>query len=228
MKTRPAVAIVLFALLSVAPSTGLHAWQAPVHDFAKWEKEIAAMEAGDREHPQAKGGIVFVGSSGIRLWKTLAEDFAGYNVINRGFGGSELMDSSYFADRLIFPHEPKQVFIRAGGNDINAGRLPREVAADFAEFVRLIHGRLPNAEILFIGWNPSPARWGQTDKLLELNRLVREMALEMPRVGYIDAASFVMGPDGLPRRELFVEDALHFSPEGYKLFAERIRPYLKK
>jgi lysophospholipase L1-like esterase len=227
MKTRSVVALILLGLLSAAPSR-LLAWQAPVHDHARWEKDIAAMEAADRDAPPAKGGIVFIGSSTIRLWKTLAQDYPGRNVINRGFGGTELIDSTYFADRLVFPHEPKQVIIRAGGNDISNGRLPREVAADFGEFVRLIHSKLPKAEILFIGWNPSIARWGQTDKLVEMNRLVREMALEMPHVAYIDAVSFVIGPDGLPRPELFVKDGLHFSPEGYKLLAEIVRPYLRK
>ena len=90
------------------------------------------------------------------LWKTLADDFPDHKVINRGFGGTEIVDSTHFADRLIFPHEPKQIFLRAGGNDIHAGRLPREVAADFAEFVRVVHARLPKAEILFIGLSPAP------------------------------------------------------------------------
>jgi len=228
VKTRPVVALVLFGLLGAVAPSKLLAWQAPTHDYARWEKEIAAMEATDRDHPPAKGGIVFVGSSTIRLWKTLAEDYPDRDVINRGFGGSEVTDSTYFADRLVFPHEPKQIVFRAGGNDINAGRLPREVAADFAEFVALIRTRLPRTEILFIGWNPSIARWGQTDKLREMNRLVREAALEMPHVGYIDAVDFVLGENGLPRPELFAPDGLHFSPEGYKLLAEIVRPYLRK
>lgn len=228
MKTRPVVAIVLFGLLSVAAPASLRAWQAPAHDYARWEKEIAALEAAIKDQPPAKGGIVFVGSSTIRRWETLAADYPGFNVINRGFGGSEVTDSTYYADRLVFPHEPKQIVFRAGGNDVVAGRLPREVAADFAEFVALIRTRLPKAEILFIGWNPSIARWGQTDKLREMNRLVREAALEMPHVGYVDAVDFVLGDDGLPRAELFAPDGLHFSPEGYKLLAEIVRPYLRK
>jgi lysophospholipase L1-like esterase len=34
--------------------------------------------------------------------------------------------------------------------------------------------------------------------------------------------------DGRARRELFVKDRLHFSPEGYKMLAERVRPFLAK
>src|SRR6185312_15389679 len=115
---------------------------APPHNFARWEKEIAAYEAADRVNPPPKGGALFVGSSTIRLWKTLAQDFPNHQVINRGVGGSEIVDATYFADRIIFPYEPRQIFLRAGGNDIHAGRLPKEVAADFADFVRVVHDRL--------------------------------------------------------------------------------------
>ena len=192
-------------------------------DYSKWEKEVAAY---DRQSPPPKGGILFIGSSTIRLWKTLADDFPDHKVINRGFGGTEIVDATHFADRLIFPHEPKQIFLRAGGNDIHAGRVPGEVAADFAEFVRVVHARLPRTEILYIAVSPAPARWGETDKYRELNRLIRAMALGMPRVGFVDAFDVSLTPDGRARSDLFVKDRLHFAPEGYKLLAERVRPFL--
>ncbi|QEH34537.1 hypothetical protein OJF2_30770 [Aquisphaera giovannonii] len=100
------------------------------------------------------------------------------------------------------------------------------VAGDFADFVRVIRSRLPKTEIVFIGSSPAPVRWGQADKNRELNRLVREMALSMPRVTFVDAFDVPLGPDGQARPELFVEDRLHFSPEGYRLLADRVRPFL--
>jgi lysophospholipase L1-like esterase len=200
---------------------------AAARDYSKWEKEIAAYEESDRKAPPPKGGIVFIGSSTIRRWTTLAEDFPEHKVVNRGFGGSEIVDATHFADRLIFPHEPKQIFLRSGGNDIHAGRLPDEVARDFLEFVRVVHARLPQTEILFIGLCPAPARWGEGDKNRELNRLVRAYALGLPRVGYVDAADISLAPDGRAVPELFVKDRLHLSPEGYKLLADRVRPFLQ-
>src|SRR5690242_14919813 len=74
--------------------------EAPADPFAKWAKEIAAFEEKDRQNPPPKGGIVFVGSSSIRKWTTLAEDFPHHQVLNRGFGGSQLIDSVHFADRI--------------------------------------------------------------------------------------------------------------------------------
>ena len=225
---RLATTSLALSLLAAIPSARaqLASPYAEARDYAVWEKEIAAYEAADRRSPPPKGGALFIGSSTIRLWTTLAGDFPEHKVINRGFGGSEIVDSTHFADRLIFPHEPRQVFLRAGGNDIHAGRTPKEVARDFAEFVRVVHARLPRAEILFIGLSPAPARWGEADKGRELNRLIRGMALEIPRVGFVDAGDISLSPAGAARPELFVEDRLHFSPEGYKLLAERVRPFL--
>jgi lysophospholipase L1-like esterase len=199
---------------------------AATRDYTRFEKEVAAYEAADRQRPPLKGGILFIASSTIKLSRTLAADFPDHRVINRGFGGTEIVDSTHFADRLIFPHEPKQIFLRAGGNDIHAGRLPTEVAADFAEFVRVVHARLPKTEILYIGLSPAPARWGEADKNRELNRLIRELALDMPRVGFVDAYDISLAPDGHARPELFMKDRLHFAADGYKLLADRVRPFL--
>src|SRR5436190_536043 len=105
------------------------------HNFAKWEKEISAYEQADHTNPPPKGAIVFIGSSTIRRWNTLAVDFPDQPVINRGFGGSEIIDSTHFADRIIFPYQPRAVFLRAGGNDIHAGKTAGEVFSDFKDFV---------------------------------------------------------------------------------------------
>jgi lysophospholipase L1-like esterase len=196
------------------------------HNFARWEKEIAAYEASDRTNPPPKGAALFIGSSTIRLWKTLATDFPDHKVINRGFGGSEIVDATHFANRIIFPYEPKQVFLRAGGNDIHGGRLPEEVAADFVNFVFTVHERLPNTEIIYIAVNPAPARWGENDKYRALNKTIREQAVHMPHVSFVDAYDISLTPDGRGRPGLFVADRLHFNAHGYKLLAETVRPYL--
>lgn len=193
---------------------------------SRWEAAIAAYEAADRAHPPAKGGALFIGSSTIRLWETLAEDFPDHQVINRGFGGSQIADATHFADRIVFPYEPKQIFLRAGGNDIHAGKLPAEVAADFVEFVRTVHARLPNTEILYIAANPAPLRWGENDKYRALNQRIRELAVGLPRVGYVDSYDVSLTPEGQARHELFRADKLHFNADGYKALVERVRPYL--
>jgi lysophospholipase L1-like esterase len=208
-----------------APETTARPARIP-HNFERWEKEIAAFEAADRANPPAKGGVLFIGSSTIRLWKSLAQDFPDHKVLNRGFGGSEIADATHFADRIIFPYEPRQIFLRAGGNDIHVGRLPEEVSADFVEFVRTVHARLPKTEIVFISVSPAPARWGQKDKNLRLNEMIRSSSLHLPHVAYVETYDMTLTADGHARPELFVADKLHFNADGYKLLADRVRPYL--
>ena len=194
--------------------------------FANWEKEIAAFEEADRTSPPKKGGILFIGSSTIRLWKTLAEDFPGHRVINRGFGGSQIVDATHFAPRIVFPYEPRVIFLRSGGNDIHAGKSPEQVFADYKDFVKAVHGKLPQTEIIYIGLNPTIARINEVDKGNQLSALIMEYAAKNPKLKFIDCADMTPGSDGKPRAELFVADGLHFNAVGYKLLAERVRPFL--
>jgi len=89
------------------------------HNFAKWEKDVAAFEKMDAQSPPPKNAVLFVGASSIVRWKTLAADFTGTTVLNRAFGGNEIIDSTHFADRMIFPYQPRMILLRAGGNDIH-------------------------------------------------------------------------------------------------------------
>jgi lysophospholipase L1-like esterase len=197
------------------------------HDFGKWEKEISAYEASDKTNPPPKGALLFIGSSTVRLWKTLPQDFPNAKVINRGFGGSQIVDSTHFAERIIFPYKPSRIFFRAGGNDLAAGKSAEEVFGDFKDFVAKVRGKLPETEILFIGWNPTIARWYQVEKEKALNALVKEYVQSNERLKYIDTFSLPLGADGKPRAELFMPDKLHFNADGYKLLAERVRPFVQ-
>jgi lysophospholipase L1-like esterase len=192
----------------------------------RWEKDIAAYEAQDKTNPPPKGGIVFIGSSTIRRWTSLPQDYPDHKVINRGFGGSQIADAAHFADRIVIPYAPRAVFLRAGGNDLNAGKSVDQVFNDFKDFVAKIHAKLPETDIYYISLSPSIARWQQADKEKALNAMVQSYIASKPHLKYIETYDMVLGADGQPRPELFVEDKLHFNAEGNKLLAERIRPHL--
>ena len=186
------------------------------------------MEAQDKINPPPKGEILFIGSSTVKRWTTLAQDFPQHKVINRGFGGTQIVDATHFADRLIFPHEPKLIFLRAGGNDLNAGKSAEQVFADYQEFVAKIQARLPKTEIVFISLSPSIKRWAQADKEKALNGMVQKFIAGKPGLKYLETNDLVLGKDGMPREELFVADKLHFNAEGYKLMTARVKPALPK
>lgn len=219
---------VMFAALLLILSAGLSRGQEKPHDFSGWEKGISAFETMDRTNPPPKNAVLFIGSSTIRGWTTLAADFPGQSVINRGFGGSQIVDATHFAGRIIFPYAPRKIFFRSGGNDLWAGKPPEEVFSDFKEFVSVVQAGLPETEIFYISLSPSPARWKQADKEKALNAMVEEFARQTPRVKYIETFPMVLSAQGIPRPELFSKDSLHFNAAGYELLKEKVKPYLSE
>lgn len=191
-----------------------------------YQKEIGAFVAGDQTNPPPKGAILFIGSSSIRLWKTLAQDFPEYPVINRGFGGSQIIDSVRFADQIVIPYEPRLIVLYAGGNDLNAGKSPEQVFADFKAFVAKVHAALPATRIACISIAPTPARWPQVDKAREVNRLIDAYCRDHSKLAFINVFGPMLGEDGQPRPELFGPDCLHLNAQGYALWTALVRPYL--
>ena len=193
----------------------------------KWENDIAAFEAKDKASPPPQNEIVFVGSSTIRMWKT-AESFPDLKVINRGFGGSEIADSVKYADRIILPYKPRIVVVFAGGNDINAGKTPEQVAGDFKALVAKIHGALPRTKVYYLTLFPNVKRLAQNEKCAKVNELIQAYIKSDERLGYVDTASKMRASDGGPRPELLRGDGLHMNDDGYKIWNEIVGAVLRK
>jgi lysophospholipase L1-like esterase len=194
--------------------------------FARWEKAIAAFEKADRANPPPKGAVLFVGASTLVLWKALPRDFPDQKIINRAFGGSEITDTTHFAERIIFPYEPRLILLRAGSNDIHNGKAPEQVVEDFKAFFKKVREKLPETEIVFMSLNAIPSRLAEKDKDDAANKLIRSAIQQMPRVRFLDISDMVLTSDGKIRAELFGSDRLHFNEAGYKLLAERVRAIL--
>ncbi|MEA2707464.1 MAG: hypothetical protein QOF78_65, partial [Phycisphaerales bacterium] len=120
-------------------------------------------------------------------------------------------------------HAPKMVLLRAGGNDIHAGKSAEQVFREYQDFVKTVHAKLPETDIVFISLSPAPARWTERDENKKLNSLVEAYSKTEPHVKYADTYDMTLTADGQARAELFIADKLHFNPEGYKLLAERVR-----
>jgi lysophospholipase L1-like esterase len=217
------VALVWWIILAFCP--GLWAREMPA---SKWEKDIAAFEAADKTNPPPSGATLFIGSSSIRMWKTLAVDFPGHQVINRGFGGSEIADSVEFADRIVLPYAPKRILMYAGGNDINAGKTPEQVLADFKAFVAKVHRKLPETRVSFISIAPNPARWAQIEKVKAANKRIEAYTRSNPKLSFINVFPHMLGPDGKPLPDIYLPDKLHMNAKGYAIWTSIIGPLLKE
>jgi lysophospholipase L1-like esterase len=220
------LAAALLALVVFAPFVP-KTWAADKpHNFSKWESAIAAFETADQAQPPPKGAIVFIGSSSIVKWKTLAEDFPHHRVVNRGFGGSEIIDSVHFADRILIPYAPRLVVLYAGGNDINAGKTPDQVFADFQAFAELLRRKLPDTDLDYISIAGNPARWAQVERVKAANAKIEAFMDGKPHLKFINVFPQMLGADGQPIPEIFGPDKLHMSPAGYKLWTKILLPFL--
>lgn len=193
----------------------------------RWQSAIAAFEAADKANPPPPGAILFIGSSTIVRWKTLAQDFPEHPVINRGFGGSQIADSVFYADRIVIPYRPRLIVLRAGGNDIHVGKTPQQVAADFKAFVDKVRAKLPEVRIAYLTINASPSRWANVEREKQANQLIKEYIAAGKNLDYIDTFDATLGADGKPREDLFVQDRLHFNDAGYRVLAAIARKHLK-
>ncbi len=216
--------LVLLALLVAATGAGILYLRLPAAEL--WEPAIAAFEAQDRQHPPAPGQVVFIGSSSIRFWDTLAADMAPVPVINRGFGGAQLSDLRYYADRVILPYHPRAVVVGAGENDLGFWwAWPGLVVDRFQALVKQLRQRDPKLPILFLSIKPSPHFANRLERQREANQRLKAYCEATPGLQFIDVASSMQDAGGRPRLELY-RDGLHLNVAGYAVWRERVRPPL--
>lgn len=196
------------------------------NDHARWEPDIQAFEAADKASPPPEHAVLFVGSSSIRMWTSLATDFPTYRTINRGFGGSDMDDATAFADRIVKPYRPVAIVVYAGDNDLEGGDSPVTVRDDFAAFVAKVRKDEPEVPIAFISIKPSVARANLLAQVAEANRLIRDWSMHQKGVAFLDVAPAMLDKNGQPRPDLFIEDGLHMNPKGYALWVAQVRPWL--
>ena len=200
---------------------------AQIHEPDVYADDIKAFQESDRINPPAPGGILFLGSSSIRGWD-LEKFFPGMKALNRGYGGSYISDSIYYADRILIPYKPRSVVFYAGDNDLAAGKNPDQVFSDYQEMASIISDSLPGTDFIFVAIKPSIARFSLIDSIREVNKQVKEYCQNNPRLLFLDIDTPMLGEDGKPNPDLFKEDGLHMNDSGYVIWSDMLRPMLKK
>ena len=197
------VALAMVAIVAFFP-TGVPAQEKS--PAGRWEKAIEVFERQDSQKPPPKDAVLFVGSSSIRFWD-LKKSFPDLEVINRGFGGSELADSAFYAPRIAVKYHPRMVVLYAGDNDIGAGKIPEHVFADFKDFVRAVHTPLPRTKIVYLSIKPSISRWKLVDRMRKANLLIEEYCKQGNGLLYLDVATALLGATENPGRSCSGETA---------------------
>ncbi|WP_338874796.1 GDSL-type esterase/lipase family protein [Spirosoma sp. SC4-14] len=188
-----------------------------------YEDEVRQLEAKLKAIPPTPNRVVFYGSSSIRLWSTLDQDFPQTNPLNLGFGGSTLAACAWFFERLLMPTSPKAIVFYAGDNDLGDGRHPEEVYLFFRAFAGKMSQYLPDIPVAYLSIKISPARWNIKDNIRFTNKLIADEVSKLPEFRTIDMTTPLLGADGRPRRECFESDGLHLSPLGYQAWQRVLR-----
>ncbi|MEM8945997.1 MAG: GDSL-type esterase/lipase family protein [Planctomycetota bacterium] len=226
MKILLCLAMILAASTSELSAFDLEPFRAS--SIKKWSQEIAALEAKDQRESHPDDSILFVGSSSIRLWDTIAVDMAPYHAIQRGYGGARWTDVAIFADRLITPHKFRAVVFFVA-NDITGGkddRTPQAVADLFAHVHSRARAHNPTAPIFYVAVTPTARRIDVWPQIRNGNDHVNQFCENKTDTYFIGTESIYLDGTGQPRTEFFVDDRLHLNREGYHRWSAAIKSHL--
>jgi lysophospholipase L1-like esterase len=208
----------ILILLSIPPAYAA--------DLARHEGSVKTYEAADKVSFPPAGEIVVIGSSTITNWGTIKADLSPLTIIPRGFGGSTIDEVDYYLDRMVLAYAPRTVVIYEGDNELAEGQTPQYVAGRFGDVAKRIHASLPLARVYVISVKPSPSRSRLWESSKQLNLLLETWTRSDSRLAYIEAASALLGADGMPIASYYAEDRLHLSPTGYQAWTKAVRPQL--
>lgn len=201
--------------------------QASAQDPLRFTEEVKRIqEKNPAENHQ--GAVVFTGSSSIRMWEDLTEDFPNRHIVNTGFGGSHATDLIYFIDELVLNYAPSQVFIYEGDNDIAGKKTTAEILQVMDQIVTRIQNEFPNTEVVLISAKPSISRWNLASEYESLNKALKDYAKSKKNVGFADVWKPMLGKDGKPLADIFIQDNLHMNRKGYDIWKKVIAKHIKK
>ena len=225
------VALLLLSAYSATGCNESHAARAADEPSPeRWEEEIRRLERHPQATPSVAGGVLFVGSSSVRMWDSLPDDMSPLRVVRRGFGGARTADVLHYAKRLVLPHRPRAIVYYAGDNDLaDPGKHanPQTVRDNFRNFVETIRDAGQSPDIYFVSIKPSPTRMPHWAAMARANKLVERYASSEPGVTYIDVANRMLDSRGQPRAELYGQDGVHLSAHGYALWSSILKPVLE-
>jgi lysophospholipase L1-like esterase len=194
-------------------------------DPTRFQNEVDSIVALNQSVDRANL-ILFTGSSSIRMWDKMKTAFPNYNVVNLGFGGSEMSDLLFYVDKLIISFAPKTVFIYEGDNDINFGRTTKDILSTADSILHRIRSKLPDTEIIFISPKPSLARWNLKEKYVTFNKQLEAWTHQKKRVRFADVWSPMLDSKGMVRKDIFIADGLHLNEKGYSIWTSALAKYL--
>ena len=196
-------------------------------DPARFQTEIDSLKNLVIERKPGVKTILFTGSSSIRMWNNIQEYFPNKVIINTGFGGSHMSDLLFYLEDIVIKYQPDQIFIYEGDNDVASGKKPAGIMKDTRKLVHQLNISLPSVPVVMISPKPSLARWELRESYNRLNDRFEKYAARHDQVDFINIWPVMLNQEGVPGKELFIEDGLHMSKAGYDIWANEIKKIIK-
>lgn len=192
--------------------------------------EIENFEALDAAEVYPDDAILFIGSSSIRLWKTLEADMQPYPVIQRGYGGAHFRDLVFFTDRILADHKPSMVVCFVA-NDISGSSqdgTPKEILGLFKLFVTQVREKHPQIPLLQIAITPTKSRWKYWNEINQVNALIQAYCNKTENLYFINTVPTFLTANSEPKPEWFIQDQLHLNTKGYEVWSNLIKDEIKR
>lgn len=191
-------------------------------------REFAQFKREDSIKFPAANQILFIGSSSFTIWQDVQSYFPTKPIVNRGFGGSTLLDVIHYSDKVIFPYQPKQIVIYCGENDVASSDTVSAniVLSRFKTLFNLIRNKIPDVPILFVSLKPSPSRWNMRDRMMASNKLIKKYLRKQKNTKFLSVWKPMLSENGEPKKDIFLQDNLHMNAKGYAIWQELLAPLL--
>ena len=191
-----------------------------------FELEIQNLEKSIENQKDLIDPIVFYGSSTIRLWKGMKNDFNGLNVINLGFGGALIKDLSKNFSRLFRKIKPSVIVLYLGGNDLTLGYSAEKIVKKIRKFLELVFKNYPNIKIINMSIKPSFERINDIKKIEKINSLMTAESSRNKNLIQLNFYEKIINK-GVINQSLYLRDGLHFNDLGYKILVNEVKLALK-
>jgi len=176
--------------------------------------------------------VLLVGDSITIQWgASWAKHFPDRKAVNIGIGGDKTQNVLWRLDHGgVEGLRPKTIVLMIGNN--NMFFTPETGVAAAAKgvetCVRNLREKFPEAGLILAKILPCHAPKNRFyEDILLTNAEIDGLKLEAdPKVRILDLTKDFLNADGTIRNALYTPDSIHLSPEGYAVYAERLRPLL--
>jgi lysophospholipase L1-like esterase len=199
-------------------------------DLQRFADQVAALEAELAASPPAPGGILFYGSSTMANWRQdslLQRQFAPWQVISTGFGGSTAEEALYCYRQLVLPARPAILVYYEGDNDLSLDYTPNQVLELTHRLFEWARRDLPGIRFVIIPVKDYPAQTVSQEQLAAMNLLFAEYVAEYTDTIIVEIGPVLRDDSGEVRTDIFEADGVHFNLKGYDLLAAQVKAVLE-